>query len=273
MAPVTTLDAAAQETSHRWPRFLPDGKRFLFMSRKPKPPGRLAVEAGSRRRRPADPSRRVQHRGRRRPRAALLRARDDAPRAGLRQPDARGLGRAGAGGRGRLAQPEHRRAHRLLGGGGRDAGLPPRRPGEEPADVARPPGAAARDGGTAGDPRGHGPLAGRSPRPGGHHGPRAGHLRALRAGHRDGDDDPRDARRGQPVRRPLLPRRAVDRLLVGRRRSVRPVPAGGRHGGRTLAARRERRLEVPGELVARRALPELHAERAREAAGHLDPAR
>jgi Tol biopolymer transport system component len=44
---VTTLDPAAQETSHRWPRFLPDGKRFLFMSRKPKPPGRLAVEVGS----------------------------------------------------------------------------------------------------------------------------------------------------------------------------------------------------------------------------------
>jgi Tol biopolymer transport system component len=47
VAPVTALDAAAQETSHRWPRFLPDGKRFLFMSRKPKPPGRLAVEAAS----------------------------------------------------------------------------------------------------------------------------------------------------------------------------------------------------------------------------------
>ena len=47
MTPVTALDAATQETSHRWPRFLPDGKRFLFMSRKPKPPGRLAIEAGS----------------------------------------------------------------------------------------------------------------------------------------------------------------------------------------------------------------------------------
>ncbi len=45
--PVTALDPGAQETSHRWPRFLPDGKRFLFMSRKPKPPGRLAVEVGS----------------------------------------------------------------------------------------------------------------------------------------------------------------------------------------------------------------------------------
>ena len=44
---MTKLDPAAQETSHRWPRFLPDGKRFLFMSRKPKPPGRLAVEVGS----------------------------------------------------------------------------------------------------------------------------------------------------------------------------------------------------------------------------------
>jgi serine/threonine protein kinase/Tol biopolymer transport system component len=45
--PATTLDTAAQETSHRWPRFLPDGKRFLFMSRKPKPPGRLGLEVGS----------------------------------------------------------------------------------------------------------------------------------------------------------------------------------------------------------------------------------
>jgi len=47
VAPVTALDAATQETSHRWPRFLADGKRFLFMSLKPKPPGRLAIEAGS----------------------------------------------------------------------------------------------------------------------------------------------------------------------------------------------------------------------------------
>jgi len=47
VAPATTLDPTAQETSHRWPRFLPDGKRFLFMSRKPQPPGRLAVEVGS----------------------------------------------------------------------------------------------------------------------------------------------------------------------------------------------------------------------------------
>ncbi|HSD28079.1 MAG TPA: protein kinase [Vicinamibacteria bacterium] len=47
VTPATALDPAAQETSHRWPRFLPDGERFLFMSRKPKPPGRLAVEAGS----------------------------------------------------------------------------------------------------------------------------------------------------------------------------------------------------------------------------------
>jgi eukaryotic-like serine/threonine-protein kinase len=46
-APVTAIDPAALETSHRWPRFLPDGKRFLFLSRKPQPPGRLAVEVGS----------------------------------------------------------------------------------------------------------------------------------------------------------------------------------------------------------------------------------
>ncbi|MEO8053666.1 MAG: protein kinase, partial [Acidobacteriota bacterium] len=45
--PVTTFDPATAETSHRWPRFLPDGRRFLFMSRRPKPPGRLMVEVGS----------------------------------------------------------------------------------------------------------------------------------------------------------------------------------------------------------------------------------
>jgi hypothetical protein len=31
-APVTTLDAARGERSHRWPHFLPDGRRFLYVS-------------------------------------------------------------------------------------------------------------------------------------------------------------------------------------------------------------------------------------------------
>jgi Tol biopolymer transport system component len=31
-APVTTLDAAKKEQSHRWPWFLPDGRRFLYMA-------------------------------------------------------------------------------------------------------------------------------------------------------------------------------------------------------------------------------------------------
>ncbi|HUP60399.1 MAG TPA: protein kinase [Thermoanaerobaculia bacterium] len=30
--PVTTLDAAQKETTHRWPQFLPDGKRFLYLA-------------------------------------------------------------------------------------------------------------------------------------------------------------------------------------------------------------------------------------------------
>ncbi|HEX2122303.1 MAG TPA: hypothetical protein VHL59_11730, partial [Thermoanaerobaculia bacterium] len=30
--PVTTLDAAQKETTHRWPVFLPDGKRFLYLA-------------------------------------------------------------------------------------------------------------------------------------------------------------------------------------------------------------------------------------------------
>jgi Tol biopolymer transport system component len=32
-APVTTLDASRAEDSHRWPQFLPDGKRFLYYAR------------------------------------------------------------------------------------------------------------------------------------------------------------------------------------------------------------------------------------------------
>jgi Tol biopolymer transport system component len=32
-APVTTLDASRAENSHRWPQFLPDGKRFLYYAR------------------------------------------------------------------------------------------------------------------------------------------------------------------------------------------------------------------------------------------------
>ncbi len=32
LTPVTTLDLARKETSHRWPEFLPDGKHFLFMA-------------------------------------------------------------------------------------------------------------------------------------------------------------------------------------------------------------------------------------------------
>jgi serine/threonine protein kinase/Tol biopolymer transport system component len=43
---VTQLDTGRKETSHRWPQFLPDGRHFVFMSRKPGTP-RLAVEVGS----------------------------------------------------------------------------------------------------------------------------------------------------------------------------------------------------------------------------------
>ena len=43
---VTRLDPAKDETSHRWPQFLPDGRRFVFLSRKPGRP-RLALEVGS----------------------------------------------------------------------------------------------------------------------------------------------------------------------------------------------------------------------------------
>ena len=32
VSPVTKLDAAASENSHRWPAFLPDGRRFLYLS-------------------------------------------------------------------------------------------------------------------------------------------------------------------------------------------------------------------------------------------------
>ena len=45
--PVTRLDPKRQETSHRWPSFLPDGRRFLYLNRSPSPTDRLRVEAGS----------------------------------------------------------------------------------------------------------------------------------------------------------------------------------------------------------------------------------
>ena len=45
--PVTRLDAGRQETSHRWPHFLPDGRRFVYMNRSPSPKDRLILEIGS----------------------------------------------------------------------------------------------------------------------------------------------------------------------------------------------------------------------------------
>jgi Tol biopolymer transport system component len=38
--PVTALEAAQQETGHRWPRFLPDGRHFLFFAESPRPESR-----------------------------------------------------------------------------------------------------------------------------------------------------------------------------------------------------------------------------------------
>jgi Tol biopolymer transport system component len=50
--PVTTLDASRAENSHRWPQFLPDGKRFLFYARTGNP-AESGIYAGW-----ADPSKR-----------------------------------------------------------------------------------------------------------------------------------------------------------------------------------------------------------------------
>jgi Tol biopolymer transport system component len=46
-SPVTTLAASPKEVSHRWPHILPDGKHFVFMSRKAANPHRLMLEVGS----------------------------------------------------------------------------------------------------------------------------------------------------------------------------------------------------------------------------------
>lgn len=43
--PVTTLDLAAGEVSHRWPSFLPDGRHFLYTSRSAEP-GKAVLYAG-----------------------------------------------------------------------------------------------------------------------------------------------------------------------------------------------------------------------------------
>jgi Tol biopolymer transport system component len=46
VVPVTELDATRQETSHRWPAFLPDGKHFLFVTLPPKQ-GNFDIFVGS----------------------------------------------------------------------------------------------------------------------------------------------------------------------------------------------------------------------------------
>ena len=88
--------------------------------------------------------------------------------------------------------------------------------------------------GPPGDPREHGPVAGRSPRPGRDRGPRAGHLRAVRAGRRDGDDDAGDASARETSRQASTP------------------PTGGRSSSRgtprersTCSAGRSARPESP----------------------------
>jgi len=45
--PVTALAASPKEVSHRWPHFLPDGKRLVFMNRRATAPHRLALEIAS----------------------------------------------------------------------------------------------------------------------------------------------------------------------------------------------------------------------------------
>ena len=47
VTPVTHLDSKRQETSHRWPAFLPDGQHFIYLDRAPSPPERLRIEIGS----------------------------------------------------------------------------------------------------------------------------------------------------------------------------------------------------------------------------------
>jgi len=44
VVPLTTLDAKRQETSHRWPNFLPDGKHVLMLVRRPAQNERLTLE-------------------------------------------------------------------------------------------------------------------------------------------------------------------------------------------------------------------------------------
>jgi Tol biopolymer transport system component len=46
-SPLTTLDSKRQETSHRWPNFLPDGKHVLMLVRRPGDPERLVVDVVS----------------------------------------------------------------------------------------------------------------------------------------------------------------------------------------------------------------------------------
>jgi Tol biopolymer transport system component len=46
VTPATTLDSSRQESSHRWPSFLPDGRRFLYWTRSRKAPN-IGIRVGS----------------------------------------------------------------------------------------------------------------------------------------------------------------------------------------------------------------------------------
>ena len=172
---VTRLDKAQDETSHRWPQFLPDGSHFVFMSRKPSKP-RLAARGRLPRRQRAPPARRGPLERPLRRRAVVLPAPDDALRAALRDGPERAPGRAAAGRRRRLAGPRHRRSRRLRRRERRPPGVPPRGHRGRSTHLARPRRQDAADGRGAGPHLESDALARRASGAGDRHRPRRHHV-------------------------------------------------------------------------------------------------
>ena len=104
-APVTTLDAAKKEQAHRWPWFLPDGRRFLYVATPP-----TTVYVGSLDSEERTPLFASESQGDLRRRIPAVHAAGDAPGAIVRCGATADHGRIVPRGRKRRCQPDPRRA-------------------------------------------------------------------------------------------------------------------------------------------------------------------
>ena len=271
--PITRLERTRGENSHRWPAFLADGRRFLYMAWRG---AGLAMHdvlhrLARRRRAPADAARGLPGGLRSAQPSALPAPRQPAGPA-LRSGLAAAFGRALPGGG---EGPARARAgqRRVLGLPVGRVGLPGRgRGGVQPARLGRPPGRAAGDGARRQRGLEPAPVGGRPAA--GHHrrrsrGRRPGHPRARPSP--PGGHAPHRGAGGGRVPRVVAGRRAPGLQLHPQRRGRRSLRHAGlvrRAGG---AGPRVARAQGPDRLVARRPPPALPHHLADHRPGRVGP--